>query len=87
MIGDGGKIKMSDILQRINRIFRIVFEDEDLVISEETCADDINEWDSLQHINLIAMLEQEFGIEFDIDEIISMENVGDMVKAISSRVV
>jgi len=85
MIGDGGKIKMSDILQRINKIFRIIFENENLVISEETCADDINEWDSLQHINLIAMLEQEFGIEFDIDEIISMENVGDMVKVISSR--
>lgn len=76
---------MSDILQRINKIFRIIFENENLVISEETCADDINEWDSLQHINLIAMLEQEFGIEFDIDEIISMENVGDMVKVISSR--
>lgn len=57
---------------------QIAFLKQDLIISEQTCADDIDEWDSLQHINLIAMLEREFNIEFDIDEIISMENVGDL---------
>lgn len=76
---------MNDTIQRVNKVFRIIFEKEDLVVSEKTCADDIDGWDSLQHINLIAMLEQEFGIEFDIDEIVSMENVGDMIRVIDEK--
>lgn len=76
---------MNDILQRVNKVFIVIFKKEDLVISEETCADDIDGWDSLQHINLISMLEKEFQIEFDIDEIISMENVGDMIKIIENK--
>ena len=71
---------MNSILERINKVFKVVFG------MEETCADDIEEWDSLQHINLLSMLEKEFQIEFDIDEIISMENVGDMVKVIESKI-
>ena len=66
-------------------MFQIVFGMEDLVVLEETCADDIEEWDSLQHINLLSMLEKEFEIEFDIDEIVSMENVGDMAKIIEGK--
>lgn len=69
-------------MERINKVFKTVFGDENLVVTEETCADDIESWDSLQHINIIAMLEREFGIEFDIDQIISLENVGDMVRVI-----
>lgn len=76
--------KMNDILNRVNKIFRIVFKKENLTVTEATCADDIEDWDSLQHINLLAMLEDEFQIEFDIDQIVSMENVGDMVKVIES---
>lgn len=77
---------MSKTLQRVNMIFKIVFAKEDLVISEQTCADDIDGWDSLQHINLLSMLEKEFDMEFDIDEIVSMENVGDMINVIESKI-
>ncbi len=76
---------MNDILQRVNKVFKVIFEKEDLVVTEQTCADDIEGWDSLQHINLLSMLEQEFGLEFDIDEIVTMENVGDMVKVINDK--
>lgn len=76
---------MKNILERINKVFQIVFGMEDLVVLEETCADDIEEWDSLQHINLLSMLEKEFEIEFDIDEIVSMENVGDIAKIIEGK--
>lgn len=75
---------MKTTLERINNIFRIIFDREDLVVTEETSADDIKEWDSLQHINIIAMIEKEFGIEFDIDQIVSLETVGDMVRVIES---
>lgn len=77
---------MSDILDRINKVFRIIFEDDNLTVSDQTCAEDIEEWDSLKHISILALLEQEFCIEFDIDEIISMENVGDMLKVIMRKI-
>lgn len=75
---------MNDILERVNKVFKIVFAQENITITKDTCADDIEGWDSLQHISLISMLEQEFQIEFDIDQIISMENVGDMVSVIET---
>lgn len=75
---------MNDILERVNKVFRVVFDKEDLIITENTSADDIEEWDSLQHINIIAMLEKEFNIEFDIDQIVLLENVGDMVRIIQN---
>lgn len=73
---------MNNTLERINKVFKTVFNNEDLIITEKTCADDVAGWDSLQHINLLAMLEKEFQIEFDIDQIVALENVGDMVRII-----
>lgn len=72
-------------MQRITEVFRVVFEDENLVISEETNAGDIKEWDSFKHLSLLAMLEKEFHIKFDVDDIISMEKVGDMVHLIELK--
>lgn len=77
---------METILKRVNQIFRVVFDDDSLMITEKTCADDIDQWDSLQHINILSMLEKEFQIEFDIDQIILMENVGDMVRMIGDMI-
>lgn len=76
---------MNAIMQRITEVFRVVFEDENLVISEETNAGDIKEWDSFKHLSLLAMLEKEFHIKFDVDDIISMEKVGDMVHLIELK--
>lgn len=77
---------MNDILERINKVFKIVFENDNLTVSEQTSAEDIEEWDSLKHIGILSLLEQEFHIEFDIDEIVSMENVGDMLKIIRKKI-
>lgn len=76
---------MDQIMAKLKGIFKIVFDDDGLEISEGTCADDIEEWDSLQHLNLLAMIEKEFGIRFEIDDIITMENVGDIVRCIDTR--
>ena len=73
---------MDEVLERINKVFRTVFSREDLTVTLETSSGDVEGWDSLQHINLISMMEKEFGITFDIDQIVSMETVGDMVKAV-----
>lgn len=77
---------MDSILKRVESVFKVVFEQDELMISEETCADDIEAWDSFKHLALIAMLEKEFNIKFEIDEIVSMECVGDIIKVLESRI-
>lgn len=76
--------KMNELLSRIHKVFKIVLRDDDIEITETTCSDDVNGWNSLQHINILAMLEEEFQIEFTADQIASMESVGDMLRVIKS---
>ena len=73
------------IFDRLNKVFQTIFDDENIVVNEETASDDIEDWDSLEHINLIVAIEQEFGIKFSMGEVTSMKNVGDMVNIIISR--
>ena len=74
-----------EIMEKVNEIFRDVFDDDTLVITEETNSDDIEDWDSLEHISLIISMEKEFGLKFDIKEVNKLENVGQMVDMIRSR--
>ena len=74
-----------DILAAVQEIFRDNFDDDSLVITRDTCADDIEDWDSLEHINLVSAVEDEFGIRFKMGEVSSMKNVGEMVDIIKSR--
>lgn len=75
-----------EIKERIEKVLQIVFEDETLQISEKTCAKDIRNWDSIHHITILSMLEETFKIHFEIDEIMSMECVGDMIKIVKSKI-
>ena len=54
-------------------------------MTEATTADDIEDWDSLEHINLIVAVESKFGIKFNIGEVNKMKNVGEMVDIIINR--
>ncbi len=74
-----------EIFGKLNEVFRDVFEDDDITVSDQTTADDIDDWDSLEHINLINAIEQEFGIKFNMGQIVSMKNVGEMVSIIESK--
>jgi len=76
----------SEIYDRLTEIFRDFFDDDDIVISDETTSDDIEDWDSLEHINLIVAIEQEFGMKFSMGEVTGMENVGAMVDIIQERI-
>ncbi len=73
------------IMQALTEIFREVFDDERIVISRNTTADDIEDWDSLEHINLIAAVENEFKIRFKMKEVSTMKNVGEMIDIIAQR--
>ncbi len=68
-----------EILERLNQVFRDIFDDETLMISEQTAADDIDDWDSLAQISLIAAVENEFGIRFDMKTALRLKTVGEMI--------
>lgn len=74
------------ILNTINDIFRDAFDDESLSVVEGTTANDIEGWDSLMQMNLIEMVEDEFGFQFTMDEAGSLKNVGDMVSVVEKHV-
>lgn len=75
----------NNINERLNEVFRSVFDDEDITVDRDTTADDIEDWDSLEHIRLIAAVEREFGVKFTMKEVSSMKNVGEMMDIIAER--
>ena len=78
-------MEKEEIYERLNNVFRDVFDDESIVVKPETTANDIEDWDSLEHINLVVAVEQEFGMKFNMNEVTTMKDVGDMVKIILDR--
>ena len=78
-------MERSEILAKVEEIFREELEVDDLVLTEETTADDVEEWDSLSHVQLVAAMEEAFGIEFKSREILSWENVGDLIDSIEKK--
>ena len=74
-----------EILNAVQDIFRDNFDDDTLEITRSTCADDIEDWDSLEHITLISAVEREFCMKFKMGEISSMKNVGEMASIIAAR--
>ena len=79
---------MSDpvILEQLNEIFWDVFDDDSIRVHETMTAADIEEWDSLNHINLIVAVEKRFRIKFTTREIMTYANVGQFVRAIEDKV-
>ncbi len=78
---------MSDIeiMQRLVAVIRDVFENDDLTISRDTSAEDVEEWDSVQHIRLILAVEEVFGVQFSTAEVVDMLVVGDLADCIESK--
>ena len=76
---------MDEIYERINTVFRDFFDDDSIEVGAQTTADDIDDWDSLNHITLMAAVEDEFGIRFTMGEVSGMKNVGEMAKIIKER--
>lgn len=74
-----------EVYETLNEVFRDVFDDESISVTDETTSDDIADWDSLEHINLIAAVELEFGVKFNMGQVVTMKNVGEMVTIIMSQ--
>ena len=74
-----------EIYERLNEVFRNVFDDDDIIVDAGTTADDIEDWDSLEHINLVSAVEKAFGMKFRMQEVSGMKNVGEMADIIAAR--
>lgn len=74
-----------DVFARLDRVFQDVFDDSSIRVNPETTADDIEDWDSLEHITLISAVEREFRMKFKMGEISSMKNVGEMARIVMER--
>lgn len=73
------------IIRKVNDIFIDVLDNPDIVLTDETSANDIAEWDSLNHIQLVVAIEKAFKMKFTSKEIQSWKNVGEMCKAINEK--
>lgn len=75
-----------EVYERLNEVFRDVFDDDSITVKDTTNADDIEDWDSLEHINLMAAVESEFSVKFSMGQIVTMKNVGEMVDIILQKI-
>jgi len=74
-----------EITEKLTNVFREVFADETILLHEEMTADDVDEWDSLSHVNLMIAIELAFNIEFKQNEIQNFENVGALIENIKEK--
>jgi acyl carrier protein len=79
-------LSRDEILSSITDIMRDVFDVDDLTVTLDTTADDVEDWDSLSHIRLIVAIEREFGFKFKNSEIESLKNVGELVNLVATKV-
>ncbi len=67
------------VMQEVQEIFRDNFDDESIVLSDETSAADIEDWDSLEQINLLTAIEKKYGLKFNLNDVRGLQNVGDLL--------
>ena len=78
-------MQVNEIVSRLESVFREVFDDDSIVLTNELSAKDIDEWDSLTHIQLIVATEQEFQVKFMTAEIADLKNVGEFIALIEKK--
>ena len=78
-------MRREEIVKKLEEIFSDLF-DEEIALSDQMSPADIGEWDSLMQISILAAVQDEFDVSFEIDEIVAMKNVGDIVAAIREKI-
>ncbi len=75
----------SEIYDELNQLFRELFSDDDITVNGETTADDVEGWDSFNHLSVIVAVETRFGIKMKTSELDGLANVGQLVSAIQAK--
>jgi len=78
-------MEQNEILANVQDIFRDVLDDDGIALTPETTANDVDDWDSLSHIQLIVAIEKKFKIKFTSKEILSWSNVAEMIECIANK--
>lgn len=71
-----------EVYERLNGVFQEVFDDDSIEVNDNTTSDDIEDWDSFEHINLVVAVEEEFSFKIPMGKVVTMKNVGEMVDII-----
>lgn len=79
-------MERNEIYEKLNTVFQDVFDDESIEVNDATTANDIEDWDSLEHINLVVAVEKCFNIKFNMGEVAALKNVGEMVDLIEKKI-
>lgn len=79
------KVKKLNSLEKIQSIMHDVFDDDSIVLTYETTANDVEGWDSMNHVRLIVAIEQEIGIQLPMEQVNELRNVGDLVKLVERQ--
>ena len=74
-----------NISNRLQNIFRDIFDDESIVLTRNSSPGDIEDWDSLAQVNIIVACESEFGVKFDMNDITGIRNAGNMIDLIERK--
>lgn len=75
----------NEIYEKLNNVFRDVFDDDSIEVNDSTTANDIEDWDSLEHINLMMAVQKAFKIKLSMGQISGMKNVGELVDIIQQQ--
>lgn len=78
-------MEREEIITKLTAIFKKVFNNNSIVITNEMTANDVDQWDSLTHMILISEIENDFSIKFKLKDLNKMKNVGDMIEIIISK--
>ena len=78
-------MEKTEVTSKLTVIFRKIFSNDSLVLTNELTANDVEQWDSLTHMLLITDIETEFSIKFKLKDLNKMRNVGDMIEIILSK--
>ena len=74
-----------EVFEKLNTVFRENFDDDEINLTDSTSSEDIEDWDSLAHVELVMSMEKEFNMKFNIKEVGKLKNVGEMADLILSR--
>jgi acyl carrier protein len=73
------------ILAKLTELFREIFDDDNLVLTPETTAEDVPGWDSMNHITIVVETERRFGVKFNTAEIEELRNIGEFIALIEKK--
>ena len=74
-----------ELLAAMTEILQDIFDDEELEVTEATCSDDVEDWDSLEQINILVAIQDRFDIQFSLDDVSDLKDVGDTIDLIEKK--